>query len=78
MIKLVGFEKKYLNKKILQFQKLEFDKTGFYLIYGRSGCGKTTLLNCISLLETFQGDCFINGEKVTELDDNTKSKISIR
>ena len=75
MIKIKGFRKKYLNNIILEFPKLEFEKTGFYLIYGRSGCGKTTLLNCFSLIENFEGDYLLNDKKVNDLNDAEKAKI---
>ena len=73
MIKILGFKKTFFKKTILQFNKLEFEKTGFYLIYGRSGCGKTTLLNCLSLLENFDGDYKIDGQKVNDLSDEEKA-----
>lgn len=75
MIKLLGFKKKYFNKTILEFKKVTFDQTGFYLIYGRSGCGKTTLLNCISLLEDFDGDYILNGINIKNISDDEKAKI---
>ena len=75
MIKLLGFKKKYFNKTILEFKKVKFDQTGFYLIYGRSGCGKTTLLNCISLLEDFDGDYILNGINIKNVSDEEKANV---
>lgn len=76
MIKLIGFKKKYFKDTILEIDRLDFDKTGFYLIYGRSGCGKTTLLNSLSLLDDqFEGELLIKGKAISNLNDNEKSDL---
>ena len=75
MIKLLAFNKTYNKKKIISFDKLEFEDNGLYLIYGRSGCGKTTLLNCLSLLETFEGEYYFDGKQIKLCTEDEKTQI---
>jgi len=48
----------------------------FVAIMGPSGCGKSTLLNIIGLLDSpSSGKYFMNGEDVTQLKENKRSKL---
>jgi len=48
-------------------------------IMGQSGCGKTTLLNCLSGLDTIdEGDIFIRGDNLRDLSDNERTSYRAR
>lgn len=64
MIKLVNVNKKYGEKVILNNFSLNIKEGEFLAITGESGKGKSTILNIIGLLETFDsGDLIIDKEK---------------
>ncbi|HEU5229741.1 MAG TPA: ABC transporter ATP-binding protein [Ktedonobacteraceae bacterium] len=53
---------------------LEVSAGEMVAIMGQSGCGKTTLLNCLSGLDTIdEGDIFIRGENLRDLSDNERT-----
>ena len=51
MLELVNVYKKYNQDFVLKNINLKFDEFGLVTILGSSGCGKTTLLNLIGLLD---------------------------
>ncbi len=64
-IELQNINKRFGDKIIFTNYNLKIEKGEFLGIKGRSGKGKTTLLNIIGLLEDCEGDIFIDGELVS-------------
>lgn len=64
LIVLEGVNKKYGDKCVLNNFNLEIKEGEFLGIKGKSGRGKTTLLNIIGLQETYEGACYYDGKKV--------------
>ena len=48
MIDLINISKNYKDKIVIKNFSYHFEKNGLYFLVGKSGCGKTTLLNIIS------------------------------
>lgn len=58
---------------------LEIPAGEFVAVMGPSGCGKTTLLNCLSGLDDLtEGDVFVEGVRLTEMDDDRRSAYRAR
>ena len=55
---------------------LTIQKGEFVAITGKSGCGKTTLLNIIGLLDNLtEGHYTLNGQDVRHLSDKAKARL---
>ena len=72
MIKINSLQK-YFNRgkgneiHVLNDITMELPERGMVAIFGRSGCGKTTLLNVIGGLDSYlSGSVEIDGEKITD------------
>ena len=80
MIKLRGINKYFLKGKTnevhaLRNVELELPETGMIAIFGKSGCGKTTLLNVIGGLEKADsGTVTIDGEELTPNSDRLRNE----
>lgn len=74
MIQINNVTKIYKSKKSEQVIALDnlsltFADTGMNIILGRSGCGKTTLLNILSGIDTVtSGDVIVNGIEISKID----------
>ena len=80
MIKISNINK-YFNKgkqnqiHVINNASLELGESGMVAIFGRSGCGKTTLLNVIGGLDTFEsGSLSIDGQSVKDNADVIRNK----
>lgn len=56
MIKISNLTKRYGNDTVYENFNIAFEEGKITCILGESGCGKTTLLNCIANLTDFSGD----------------------
>ena len=73
-LKLESISKFYGTVGVLKDISLEITKGDFLVLLGASGCGKTTLLNCIAGLDQLSsGDIFINDRRVTDLEPSKRN-----
>lgn len=73
-LKLTNIKKMFGPVEVLHDISLEIDPGDFLVLLGGSGCGKTTLLNCIAGLEkTTSGTVEIMGRDVTDIDPSDRN-----
>ncbi|WP_233843458.1 ABC transporter ATP-binding protein [Dyella sp. 2HG41-7] len=80
MLKMTHLSKVYRTEVVETYALRDFNidvKEGeFVAVTGPSGSGKTTFLTIAGLLETFTGgEYMLDGQSVSNLDDNARSKI---
>ena len=73
MIILSNVCKSFNDHEVLKNINLTLPDTGLVLICGDSGCGKTTLLNCISSLLTYNGSITVNGTTLENLSEKGRN-----
>lgn len=74
-LELKNISKKYGNNTIFDNCNLEVKKGTFLGIKGKSGRGKTTLLNIMGLLEDYEGTLNIMGEEVRYRDKKKRKEM---
>ncbi len=66
LIELKNITKDFGATRVLENVTMTVDKGDVVAVVGNSGCGKTTLLRCMNLLERpTAGQVFIDGEELT-------------
>lgn len=71
MIELQHIWKQFGSRIIFSDLSLNFQSGMVYALIGDSGCGKTTLLNMLAKLETFdKGEIIYKGKSLTSLKNN--------
>ena len=75
MIYIDNLTKAYGEHIVIDHISLTLPDRGLVLICGDSGCGKTTLLNCISSLLTYQGQITINGISLENLSEKGRNEF---
>ena len=77
MIKVNNLTKRFKEREVLKSLNHEFPKTGLCIIYGQSGCGKTTFLNCLAGLLPFEGSITLDHISLENLSDNELSRLRL-
>lgn len=78
MIQLGNFTKNFKEKTIFDSVSYNFKDYGFYGLVGESGCGKTTLLRLISLLDNeYEGTLRISGKNIRNLKKKEEENLRI-
>ena len=80
MIKICGMNKIYkgtdFEVKALKDITFSIEDGEFVAIMGESGCGKTTLLNCIGLMDSFDsGEYYLNDTTIHTLSKRKMNEI---
>lgn len=78
MINIKNLKKKYGNKVVLDNINIDFPRFGLFAICGDSGCGKTTLLNCLSSLLEYEGKIEIDGVDLSSLNEEDKDLYRLK
>lgn len=67
LLRIEGLQKKLCNHSVLNELHLVLNHGESLIVQGKSGCGKTTLLRCIALLESIDhGQIIFNGNLVSD------------
>lgn len=73
MIEINGISKAFEGKNIYDNFSLKIENGEFVIIIGKSGCGKTTLLNMIGSIETVDsGTILVDGKNIHERKNKLK------
>lgn len=81
LVEIKNLTKRFGDNLIWENVNESIEKGDVIVIVGNSGCGKTTFLRCINMLETpSSGQIFIDGDKITAVGadiDKIRSKMGM-
>lgn len=76
IVELNNIQKKYSETEVIKNINLKIAEGEFICLYGKSGCGKTTLLNIIGLLDNWNsGQYKFQSQEVSGLKELKKAEI---
>ena len=78
MITVKKLSKSFKENRVLNDISILLPRTGLVAICGDSGCGKTTLLNCLSSLIDFEGEIIIDGVCLSKLSEEEKDTFRLK
>lgn len=75
MIELRHLKKSFSKSDLFYIESLFFSDTGLVVIKGENGCGKTTLLNILSFIDSdYDGDILYDGKDIKSLKESERTK----
>ena len=77
MIEVKNLIKKYGDKVVLNNISFSLPRSGMVFFLGDSGCGKTTLLNCLAGLIDYQGDILIDHKNLKMFNEKEKDRFRL-
>ena len=76
MININNLTKKFNENVVLSKVSISISSPGIYVICGESGCGKTTLINILGLMdEEYEGDYYFINQNVKNMTNQEKELI---
>lgn len=76
MLQIIDLKKNYNTVEALRGVTLDISDGEFISIMGKSGCGKTTLLHCMSgILKPSSGEILFNEKSLFKIKDRARSKV---
>lgn len=78
MLKVVNLRKSFNNEEVLKGISFEIDKGEIGVVLGKSGAGKTTLMRCITGLESFDsGEIVVDETEISRSSEKKKLRGKI-
>ena len=76
MLKIINLKKNYRNIPAIRGLTLDINVGEFVSIMGKSGCGKSTMLHCMSgMLDPSDGEIVFNESLLFKLKEHQRTKI---